>query len=126
MKKLTVLVAVILIAGLLSGCWLFPEQSLLDYIVADPGEITLKVGETQQLTITAWYEDGTSANVTSDCDYFSTIPGVATVDSEGSVTAVEVPWFEGDTWIKVTYCQENDSTDQRIREACIKVIVTEE
>jgi hypothetical protein len=29
MKKLTILVAVILIAGLLSGCWLFPEEKLI-------------------------------------------------------------------------------------------------
>lgn len=29
MKKLTVLVAVMLIAGLLAGCWLFPEEKLI-------------------------------------------------------------------------------------------------
>ena len=41
MKKLTVLVAVILIAGLLAGCWLFPEEKLI--------------------TIT-WFEDATRYN----------------------------------------------------------------
>jgi len=30
MKKLAVLVAVILIAGLLAGCWLFPEEQLIN------------------------------------------------------------------------------------------------
>ena len=39
MKKLTVLVAVILIAGLLAGCWVLPE-SKLDIIVADTDEVT--------------------------------------------------------------------------------------
>ena len=29
MKKLTVLVVIILIAGLLAGCWLFPEEKLI-------------------------------------------------------------------------------------------------
>ncbi|GAI63593.1 unnamed protein product, partial [marine sediment metagenome] len=78
MKKLTVLVAVILIAGLLSGCWLFPE-SKLNYIEADPKEVTLYFSPTklsstenkttQQLEVTAYYIDGDIADVTLECDY---------------------------------------------------------
>jgi len=53
MKKLTVLVVIMLVAGLLAGCWLFPE-SKLDYIEADPYEVTL---DTESLTgITQQYK----------------------------------------------------------------------
>lgn len=123
MKKLTVLIAVMLIAGLLSGCWLFPEQPLLDYIVADPSPIILTVGDTQQLTVIAYYEDETYADVTSDCDYWARYPEIVTVDREGLVTAIGVT--EERRCINVYYYQKNDFTNQRERVVYINATITE-
>ena len=123
MKKLTMIMAIILIAGLLAGCGVTPEQSLLDYIVADPDWTNLTVGGTQQLTITAYYEDETYADVTSDCDYCSNYPDIATVDREGLITAVGVIG-EG-AWIEVYYYQENDFTNLRERFDKIGVTIIE-
>ena len=89
MKKLTVLVAVILIAGLLAGCWVLPE-SKLDYIEAVPDKVDLlspRSSTQQQLTITAFYEDGVNADVTIDCDYLSSDTKVVTVNDEGLIVA---------------------------------------
>lgn len=111
MKRLTVIVAVILIAGLLSGCWLFPE-SKLDYIEANPKEVTLYLtqvpGNTQQLEVTASYIDGNIADVTLECDYAPSTASdteVVTVSDEGLITAkskgkakVLVSYTEGNYW----------------------------
>ncbi|GAI06752.1 unnamed protein product, partial [marine sediment metagenome] len=109
MKRLIVIVAVILIAGLLSGCWLFPE-SKLDYIEADPDDVTLNITSalvvTQQLEVTAYYTDGTSADVTLECDYAPlTVSNteVVTVSDEGLITAKS----EGKAKVLVSYTQNN-------------------
>ena len=118
MKKLTVLVVVMLLAGLLAGCWVLPE-SKLDEIVVEPGAITLSVGETQQLEVTAWYDDKTSADVTPSCDYNSSLSNTAGVDVEGLITAVEA----GEATILVSYTQHNFWTGRIIRTAEVEVEV---
>ena len=126
MKKLTVLVAVILIAGLLAGCWVLPE-SKLDYIEADPDKVDLlspRSSTQQQLTITAFYEDGVNADVTIDCDYLSSDTKVVTVNDEGLIVYVEPgtdivigPGLKREATILVTYTQHNFWTG-RIIETC--------
>ncbi len=67
MKKLTVLLVVImLVAGLLVGCGIIPASSLWK-IEVEPKDfwgITFPVGDTLQLEVTAYYDDGTTADVT--------------------------------------------------------------
>jgi len=119
MKKLTVLVAVILIAGLLAGCWVLPE-SKLDKIEADPDEVILSTNLlTQQLEVTAYYTDGTSADVTSNCDYISSDTGVVTVSDEGLITAKKM----GDSIILVSHTQHNFWTGRITRTVEVNVTV---
>ncbi|MBA7563021.1 hypothetical protein ES695_11195 [Candidatus Atribacteria bacterium 1244-E10-H5-B2] len=128
MKKLTVLMAIILIAGLLSGCWLFPE-SKLDYIKAKPDKVTLTmltmdslIGITQQLEVTAFYEDLTEADVTLECDYAPlTVSNteVVTVNDKGLITAKG----KGKAEILVSYTQRNFLTSNIIRTCKVKILV---
>ena len=119
MKKLTVLVAIILIAGLLTGCWVLPE-SKLDYIEAIPNEVNLNTEITQkQLEVTAYYDDETSADVTSNCDYSSSDTEVVTVNDEGLIVAVG----SGEANILVSYTQHNFWTGMRIRTCEVEVTV---
>ena len=134
MKKLTVLVAVILIAGLLVGCWVTPE-SKLDYIEADPNEVTLTTdsftGITEQLEVTAFYDDKTSADVTLNCDYNSSLSNttgleIVTVSDEGLITAVIVDnpiALQLKATILVTYTQNNFWTGRIIRTYEVDVTV---
>lgn len=63
------------------------------------------VGETQAITVTATYDDASTADVTAsaDCTYVSGVPAVATVTSPGGglITAVA----EGSTTITVSYTE---------------------
>ena len=122
--------AVILIAGLLSGCWLFPE-SKLDYIEANPEEVTLYFGPTlsdtknkttQQLEVTAYYTDETKADVTLECDYTTlTVSNteVVTVNDEGLITAKS----KGNTIVLVSYTEGNYWAGRITRTDEVKVLV---
>ena len=112
MKKLTVLVVIMLIAGLLAGCWVLPESKLISICVdpeemflADPGTAFDVLSTTGAIvSVTANYEDGTSEDIKlTDCEYSSNDPDIATVNSEGLVIAKSI----GDTTILVTYTQHN-------------------
>ena len=129
MKKLTMIMAIILIAGLLSGCWVFPG-SKLDYIEADPEEVTLYFGivsdstknDTEQLKVTAYYEDETKADVTPECDYAPlTVSNteVVTVDDEGLITAKS----KGNTIVLVSYTEGNSWTGRITRTDKVKILV---
>jgi len=130
MKKLIVVVAIILIAGLLAGCWVLPE-SKLDYIEADPDEVTLNIksltGITQQLEITAYYADGTNADVASICRYNSSDIEVVTVNDEGLVVGVKPEGLTlanfGEAIILATYTQHNFWTGRIIRTCKVNVMV---
>ena len=129
MKKLIVLVAVILIAGLLAGCWVLPE-SKLDYIEADPDKVTLNpqslTGITQQLEVTAFYDDDTIADVTSNCDYISDRPEVVTVNDEGLIVGVKPSPFGAlseEATILVTHTQHNFWTGRIIRTCKVDVTI---
>ncbi len=127
MKKLTVLVVIMLVAGLLAGCWLFPE-SKLDYIEVEPNEIEVTLCDLGiaikevQLEVTAYYEDKTIADVTPSCDYNSSLSNTAsvTVDDEG---LVRIDPIIGEATILITYTQHNAWTGRIIRTAEVEVTI---
>lgn len=102
MKKLAVLVVIILVAGLLAGCWLFPEPKLIA-IVVEPCGIYLEPGETEPIdSVTACYDDWSDKEIELiDCGYSSSNPEIATVDNEGLITAKE----EGEAIVLVSYTE---------------------
>ncbi|MBA7580866.1 hypothetical protein ES708_22763 [subsurface metagenome] len=127
MKKLTILLVVImLVAVLLAGCWVSPELKL-DYIEADPEEVTLTEGEICQLTVIAFYDYSGANDVTLDCDYVSNNIEVATVNDEGLITAIDLEGSEkaqkGEATILITYTQHNFWTGMRVETAEVKVTV---
>ena len=113
MKKLTVLVAVILIAGLLAGCWLFSDEPKLISITVVPESmelVTLNNTFVGYLTgpiesITANYDNWTSEPIAlTDCEYSSNDPEIAIVDiveDEVLVRAIGT----GETYILVSYTE---------------------
>jgi len=84
----------------------------LQSIAASPPEVSLDVGDTEQLTVTATYSDESTAVVTTsaDCTYVSDNTTVATVTSPGGglITAVA----EGSATITVSYTEAGiEATD---------------
>jgi len=123
MKKLIVLVAVILIIGLLAGCWVFPESKLIS-ICVNPEGMFLEPEETEPIiSVTANYNDGTSEDIKlTDCEYLSGDPDIAIVEiveDEVLIKAVET----GDTTILVTYTQHNFWTGRVIETDIVGVFV---
>ena len=96
MKKLTLLVAVILIAGLLTGCSPPIYYRITPNLAANTVFLGKEAGITEfQLVMT--YSNG-NIDVTSDCDYDSNNTGVA-IAVEGLITAVA----DGSATIHITY-----------------------
>jgi hypothetical protein len=123
MKKLTVLLVVImLVAGLLAGCWVLPESKLIS-ICVEPEGMLLTIEKTKLIiSVTANYNDGTSEDIElADCEYLSSDPDIATVNSEGLVTAKSI----GNPEILVTYTQHNFWTGRRIETDIVGVFVKE-
>lgn len=124
MKKLTVLVVIMLVAGLLAGCGIIPESKLWK-IEVEPSEVWLRSpGESKQLEVTAYYDDGTVADVTLECDYTVNKPEaltqvVATVSAEGLITGIKTGW----AIILVSYTQCNFWTSNITRTAEVVVEV---
>ena len=113
MKKLAVLVAVILIAGLLAGCWVLPESKLISIVVEPEGmDLTYPATALSEHTkaiesVTANYEDGTSEYIElTDCEYSSNDPEVAIVNIVGDKVWIKAV-KSGETTILVTYTQHN-------------------
>ena len=76
-------------------------------ISVSPATDTLAAEETQQLTVTATYEDAETEDVTEDtrCVYTTSDDEVATVDTAGLVTAVAT----GEATITATYHGRTDT-----------------
>jgi len=131
MKKLTVLVAVILIAGLLAGCWVLPESKLIS-ITVDPEGLYLEMPKPTSLipenagkieSVTANYNDGTSEDIKlTDCEYSSNDPEVAIVDIVGDEVWIRAVG-SGETTILVTYTQHNFWTGRVIETDIVGVFV---
>jgi hypothetical protein len=67
-------------------------------VVVKPESATIALGHTQQFTATAYYEGGSSDDVTTLASWLSSDPGVATVDASGLATSVAI----GNTSITAT------------------------
>jgi len=131
MKKLAVLVAIMLIAGLLAGCWVLPESRLISIVVepegmylADPGASFDLLSTTEAIeSVTANYNDGTSEDIElTDCEYSSNDPEVAVVnivEDEVWIRAVGA----GEAVILVTYTQHNFWTGRVIETDIVGVFV---
>ena len=80
------------VIALLSGCGGSSGPKLIAKSVTSmavtPANPSIAVGATQQLTATASYSDGSTANVTTSVTWTSSAASVATVNSGGMVTAV--------------------------------------
>jgi len=77
----------------------------LSSIAATPASVSLDVDGTQQLTVTATYSDASTADVTAEASYESSVTSVATVSTGGLITGVA----EGDTTITVSYETKTDT-----------------
>jgi len=102
MKKLIILFMIVLVMGLLAGCWISSEPKLIS-ITVDPEDMSLCIEESKSIiSVTANYEDGTSKPVEiTDCNLSSENIKIADAGSKGLVTAVGV----GATYIIVKYTE---------------------
>ncbi|ULL19045.1 hypothetical protein DVH26_34225 [Paenibacillus sp. H1-7] len=77
-----------------------PPVPTLESLISDDSSVVFQTyGETKQLKISAKYSDGSTLIVTKDVEYNSSNPSVATVSSEGIITARA----NGNTDITVSY-----------------------
>jgi len=112
MKKLIVLVAVILIAGLLTGCWLFSDEPEFISITVLPESMDLKspaaaITEYTEpiVSVTANYDNWTTKEIAPiDCEYSSNDPDIAVVDIVGDKVWVRAIGT-GKTYILVSYTE---------------------
>lgn len=76
-----------------------PVDPVLTSISVSPDSAALKVGKDAQLAVTALYSDGSKKDVTSDADYSTANPSIATVSDTGKVTALG----KGETTVTASY-----------------------
>jgi len=114
MKKLAVLVVVILIAGLLTGCWLFSGEPEFISINVKPEVMYLGELGTSSLnyknqdaieSVTACYDDWTTKEIElTDCEYLSSDPDIAVVDIVGDEVWIRAIGT-GEAYILVSYTE---------------------
>ncbi|NGQ97127.1 hypothetical protein G3578_18475, partial [Brevibacillus sp. SYP-B805] len=75
-----------------------------------PASVSLLVGATQQLTVTATYSDGTTKDVTSQATYQAVDPNIATVNASGLLTGIA----PGNTTINIAYAGRTTSVSAKI------------
>ncbi len=75
-------------ASLEATCSVRVRAPLLDHIEITPSSAVLEIGDSLQLTVRAYYSDGSQADVTQEAVYDSSEPMVASVQGGGMLTAV--------------------------------------
>ena len=112
-KKLLLSLSVFFIAFLLTGCFPFGstliiEEVLLASIEVDPASMEIATGTSKTITsVTAYYDNGTSADIDlSDCTYESNKSN-ATVSSSGVVTGIYSCSATTPVTITVSYTEDN-------------------
>ena len=95
----------------------------LSYIEAFPSIMNLGTGETQTISsVTAYYTDSSSKNINlSDCIYDSSDPECASVNNDGTVSAIS----DGSTIITISYT-ENTITKTDTVEVYVGTVVPNE
>ena len=99
------------------------EEALLDSIVVVPSEMTIYIGDSEDITsITAHYDNETTADIELDCDdvtYSSNHTNIATVNASGEVTGVSA----GTATITVSYTESYTEADDITKTDTIDVTV---
>lgn len=71
----------------------------IDELTLNTESLALTTGDTFNLTVTAFFADGTSKDVTSECKYKLSKKKILTIDSTGNITALK----KGKVKVTVTY-----------------------
>lgn len=102
-KRILILLFVLVFLFLV-GCQTTPVVVKRTEIKVSPDKITMSVGETLQLEVTALYNDGSFGDITPDCIYESsntfivivnTYEGLVIAKAPGKATIVVVDSYEG-------------------------------
>jgi len=101
-KKILMLVFVMAFLTLFAGCLTPSVPVKLIEIKASPDMITLSLGTTLQLKVTALYDDGNHGDITSDCIYVSSDSKVVPLFDDGLI----VGQSPGKATITVIYTPE--------------------
>ena len=79
-----------------------PSRPIVESLTFDPGSVTLRGGETQQLTVLANMSDGTQVDVTDQVTYSTSNANLATVNANGLIVIPENA-TGGTVYIRGTY-----------------------
>ena len=82
--------AILLVLALAAGCRGFFVNPKLTSITVTPSTVTISKGQTNQMTATGNYDDGSTKNLTGGATWTSSNSACATVNSSGLVTAANV------------------------------------
>ena len=92
------------------------EAALFTGITTTPTTVGISVGQTEQLTVLATYDDGTTQDVTGASEFRIVNASVATVTDGGLVTALS----GGRTEIEVEYLDESATVQVNIGEGSLE------
>lgn len=74
-------------------------EAKVESIAIDPASMSVSVGASQQLTVTATYNDGSTRNVTGSVLYENTQPEIVSVSNDGLITGIS----SGTTTVLATF-----------------------
>jgi uncharacterized protein YjdB len=95
----------------LSGCGSSYSGTTLTGIDIAPISPTIAVGATQQFTALGHYSDGTSANLTVQSTWTSSVTSVATIDNLGTTPGLANAVGAGQSNITVSFAQGSSSVN---------------
>ena len=104
---------VMVITGCGSGATSGEPTKSISSLAVSPSSVSLAVGATQQLTATATYSDGSTANVSSQASWASSNGALASVNSSGMVTTVGA----GSVTVTASFSGVNGSTQVTVTQA---------
>jgi len=124
MKNKRILILIFVLAFLfLVGC--YPSVPKLIGIEVSPDKITMSVGDTKQLEVTAFYDDGSFGDVTPDCVYESSNSFIVIVNtSEGSEGKI-IAKAPGKATIIIVDCYEGSCFSDTV-EVTVRADIVEE
>jgi len=109
-KKILMLLFVLAFLFLV-GCQTTPVVVKLTEIRVSPDKITMSVGETKQLEVTALYDDGTFGDVTPDCIYESSNSFIVIVNTSEGFEGMIIAKAPGKATIIIVDCHEGLFSD---------------
>ena len=124
MKNKRILVIVFVLVFLfLVGCYPSVPAKIIG-IKVSPDKITMSVGDTKQLEVTALYDDGSFGDVTPDCVYESSNSFIVIVNTaEGSEGKI-IGKAPGKAFIIIVDCYEglcfSDTVEVTVREDIVE------